>query len=142
MKKTLKNFIENSNIDAGLIRAVIRQSGGWGWIDFQEKAPDIANNGIDGGFSGWIYYSETCEFYAKYQALIVELVERQADDYGYQSAQDMVKSFRSLNATLSEIGYTLYGNERQHDTQVANALAWYAAEEVASAYNDWVNHGE
>ena len=135
MKKTLKNFIENSGIDAKLIRAVIRQSGGW--QSFQESAPDIANHGISGGFSGWIYYTETCEFYAKNQNLIVELAECQSDEYGYQSAQDMVKSFRSLDATLSEIGYTLHGNKRQHDTQVANALAWFAAEEVTRAFVDW-----
>ena len=140
MKKTLKNFIENSNINPNLIRAVIRQSGGW--IDFQEKAPDISNYGISGGFSGWIYYTETCQFYAKNQSSIIKLVECQSDEYGYHSAQDMVKGFRSLDTTLSEIGCTLYGNKRQHDTQVANALAWFAAEEVANAYNDWVNYGK
>lgn len=135
MKKTLKNFIKNSNIDAGLIRAVIRQSGGW--QSFQESAPDISKHGISGGFNGWIYYNETCQFYAKNQASIVKLVEYQSEEHDYRSAQDMVKSFRSLDATLSEIGYTLYGNKRQHDTQVANALAWFAAEEIARSFVDW-----
>jgi hypothetical protein len=135
MKRTIKNFCKFSNINPSLIRAVIRQSGGW--QSFQDMAPDIANHGIAGGFSGWIYYTETCEFYAKNQELIVELVERQSDEYGYQSAGDMVKSFRSCDATLSEIGYTLYGTKRQHDTQVANALAWFAAEEVARSFVDW-----
>jgi len=135
MKKTLKNFIENSSIDANLIRAVIRQSGGW--QSFQDMAPDIVNHGIAGGFSGWIYYTETCQFYAKNQSSIIKLVECQSDEYGYHSAQEMVKSWRSCDATLSEIGYTLYGNKRQHDTQVTNALAWYAAEEVARSFVDW-----
>lgn len=135
MKKTIKNFIEYSDIDAGLIRAVVRQSGGW--LSFQEMAQDIYNHGIAGGFSGWIYYTETCQFYAKNQSSIVELVEYQSEEYDYKSAQDMVKSFRSINATLSEISYTLYGNKRQHDTQVANALAWCAAEEVARSFVDW-----
>lgn len=135
MKKTLKNFIEYSSIDAGLIRAVIRQSGGW--QSFQESAPDISKHGIAGGFSGWIYYTETCDFYAKNQSTIINLVECQSDEYGYQSAQDMVKGFRSLDATLSEICYTLHGNKHQHDTQVANALAWFAAEEVARSFVDW-----
>ena len=135
MKKTLKNFIENSSIDAKLIRAVIRQSGTW--QSFQESAPDIANHGIAGGFSGWIYYTETCDFYAKNQSSIIELIERQFDEFGYHSAQDMVKSFRSIDATLSGIGYTLYGNKSQHDTQIANALAWFAAEEVARSFVDW-----
>ena len=135
MKKTIKSFCNYSGIDSKLIKAVIRQSGGWN--DFQEKALDIANNGIGGGFSGWIYYAETCEFYAKNQQLIVTLLESQADDYGYQSAQELVKGLRGLDATMSEIGYTLYGTKRQHDNYVANALAWYAAEEIARAYADW-----
>lgn len=135
MKKTLKNFIENTGIDAELIHAVIRQSGGW--LSFQERALDISKHGISGGFSGWIYYTETCDFYAKNQNLIVDLAEQQSGEYGYQSAGDMVKSWRSCDAKLSEIGHTLYGNKRQHDTQVANALAWYAAEEVAQAFVDW-----
>lgn len=48
MKKTIKQFCEYSSIDVGLIRAVIRQSGGW--QSFQESAPDISNHGIAGGF--------------------------------------------------------------------------------------------
>lgn len=140
MKRTIKSFCGFSRINSNLIRAVIRQSGGWS--DFQEKARNISNHGISGGFSGWIYYTETCAFYAKNQSLIVELVESQSDEYGYRSAQDMVNGFRSLDATLSEIAYTLYCKNRPHDIQVANALAWFAAEEVARAYNDWVSYGE
>lgn len=135
MKKTLKNFIEYSSIDAGLIRAAVRQSGGW--KSFQDMAPDIYKHGIAGGFSGWIYYNETCTFYAKNQALIVGLVEYKSDEDDYKSAQDMVKGFSFIDATLSEIGYTLYGNKRQHDTQVANVLAWFAVEEVARAFVEW-----
>jgi hypothetical protein len=135
MKKTVKAFCQYANVDSNLIRAVIRQSGGW--RSFQEHALDIANHGIAGGFSGWIYYTETCAFYAKNQQLIVALVESQASEYDYASAQDMVKSFRHLDATMSEIGLTLYGTKRLHDTQVSNALAWNAAEEVARAYAEW-----
>ncbi len=135
MKKTVKAFCQYVNVDSNLIKAVIRQSGGW--RDFQEHALDIANYGITGGFSGWIYYTETGAFYAKHQQLIVDMVESQADEYGYQSAQDMVKEFRNPDATMLKIGYTLYCNKRKHDTYVANALAWYAAEEVARAYAEW-----
>jgi hypothetical protein len=135
MKKTVKAFCQYANVDSNLIKAVIRQSGGWD--AFQEKALDIANYGIAGGFSGWIYYTETGAFYAKNQALIVDRVEKQADEYVYASAQDMIKEFRGTDSTMSEIGYTLYGNKRQHDTYVSNTLAWYAAEEVARAYTDW-----
>lgn len=135
MKKTIKAFCQHTNVDSNLIKAVIRQSGGW--RSFQEHATDIANYGIAGGFGGWIYYTETGGFYAKNQQLISDLVESQADEYGYQSALDMIREFRNLDATMLEIGYTLYGNKRKHAICVANALAWYAAEEVARAYTDW-----
>ena len=135
MKKTIKNFIEYSSIDAKLIRAVIRQFGGW--RSFQEMAQDIYNHGISSGFNGWIYYNETCQFYAKNQSSIVKLVEYLSEDHDYKSAQDMVKGFSFIDATLSKIGYTLYGNKRQHDTQVANVLAWCTAEEVVRAFVEW-----
>ena len=139
MKKTLKNFIENSGINAKLIRAVIRQSGNW--QSFQDMAPDIANHGISGGFSGWIYYTETCEFYAKNQALIVALIEQWANDSNL-SPIDFVAGFNCFGADKPSIVKTLYGNKRQHDTIVANDLVWFAAESVAIAYNSWVNYGE
>lgn len=134
MKKTLKNFIEYSSIDTKLIRAVVRQSGGW--KPFQDMAPDIANHGIAGGFSGWIYYTETCQFYAKNQGVIVALVEQWSNDSNLSSI-DLVAGFHCFDADKSSVGKTLYGNKRQHDTIVANALAWFAAEEVARAFVDW-----
>lgn len=134
MKKTIKQFCEYSNIDAGLIRAVIRQSGGWG--DFQDMAQDICNYGISGGFGGWIYYTETCQFYAKNQGAIVALVEQWANDSNL-SPIDFVAGFHCCDADNPNVGKTLYGNKRQHDTIVANALAWFVAEEVARSFVDW-----
>lgn len=135
MEKSLKSFIEYSSIDAGLIRAVVRQSGGW--ESFQEIAPDINSHGISGGFSGWIYYTETCEFYAKNKGVVVALVEQWANDSNLSSI-DFVAGFHCLGAEdKPSIGKTLYGNKRQHDTQIANALAWFAAEEVARCFVDW-----
>jgi hypothetical protein len=134
MKKTLKSFIENSGIDAKLIRAVIRQSGGWS--DFQDMAQDIYKHGISGGFGGWIYYTETCQFYAKNQGTIAVLVENWANDSNL-SPIDFVAGFHCFSADKPSVGKTLYGTKRQHDTQVANALAWFAAEEVARSFVDW-----
>lgn len=134
MKKTLKNFIEYSSIDAGLIHAIVRQSGGW--QSFQDMAPDINNHGIYGGFSGWIYYAETCQFYAHNQSVIVAIVEQWANDSNL-SPIDFVAGFHCLGVDKPSVGKTLYGNKRQHDTIVANALAWFAAEEVARSFVDW-----
>lgn len=135
MKRTIKSFCEFSNINSNLIRAVIRQSGGW--LAFQESAPDITKHGIAGGFGGWIYYNETCQFYAKNQSLIVDLIERWANDINLAPIS-FVAGFRCLDAEDGQnIGKTLYGNKRQHDTIVANALAWFAAEEVVRSFVDW-----
>ena len=136
MEKTLKNFIEYSSIDAELIRAVIRQSGGW--QSFQESAPDIANHGISSGFSGWTYYSETCRFYAKNRGAIVALVEEYADEFNL-SPMDFVAGFNCLDTIdKQDIGRTLYGNKRQHAPIVAKSLAWFAAREVTRSFVDWV----
>ena len=135
MKKTLKNFIEYSSIDAKLIRAVVRQSGGW--AAFQDMAQDIANHGIAGGFNGWIYYTETSQFYAKNQSSIVAFADQLADEYG-TSTIDFIAGFNCINTDdKQEIGKTLYGNKSKHDAQVANALAWFAAEEVIRGFVDW-----
>ena len=44
--KTLKSLVEKSHINEKLIRAVVRQIGGW--ESFTQSAPDITNHGIDG----------------------------------------------------------------------------------------------
>ena len=56
----------------------------------------------------------------------------------------MVQGFNCLGKdyTMTEIGRTLYGNKSQHNTYVANALAWFALEEVANAYADFLEGGE
>ena len=137
MEKTLKNFIEYSSIDAELIRAVIRQSGGW--KSFQESAPDITNYDIfPSGFSGWAYYSETCRFYAKNRGAIVALAEEYADFFNI-SPIDLVAGFNCLDANDKQnIDRTLYGNKRQHSPIVAKSLAWFAAREVARSFVDWI----
>ncbi len=135
MKKTIKVFCQYSNIDHALIKAVIRQTGGWD--AFQEQALNIANHGINAGFHGFIYYSDTCKFYDTNKRLIVEMTENMADDYG-QDIIMFVFGFNCLKGSeKQDIINTLFKSKRYHDTSVANALAWYAAEEVARAYADW-----
>lgn len=132
---TIKQMIENSDIPASLIRATIKQFGGFDM--FKESAIDVTNHGISGGFNGFIYYTDTCTFYAKHRKGIVEFSKdfaREVTDNG--SIIEMVKGFNCLDATEEEIAVTLYNHKSQHDTQVANALAWFAAEEVCRLYCD------
>lgn len=130
---TIKSMINNSNIPASLIRAVVRQFGGF--EAFEEVAQDVTNHGIQGGFHRFIYYTDTLKFYAANQRAIVDYAAELAVDFG-QSTVEMVRAFNCLDATDGEVGATIYGTKRQYDTQVANALAWFAGEEVCRLYCD------
>lgn len=139
MKTTLKKLIKSSSVPASLIRAVVRQMGGW--ETFTNYAPDITRHGISGGFNGFIYYADTLPFAKRNRADIAKMAEMQAEDFG-TSALDMVRSFgcfRQSPPDFASISTALYGGRAQEDTDtVLNALAWYAAEEVARAYCDLV----
>ena len=137
-KPSLFNLIDSTNIPESLVRAVVRQMGGW--ESFKESAPDICRGGIDGGFHGFIYYRETEPFAKRNRKAILEMATQQANDFGV-GLVEMIKGFGCFRhseptdkPTESEIVEALAG--RGTDTQVPNALAWYAGEEVARAYCD------
>ena len=131
-KPSLTNLIESTNIPESLVRAVVRQMGGW--ESFKESALDITRHGIDGGFHGFIYYSETIPFTKRNRKAILQMAAEQADDLG-MGLVEMVKCFNCLKgATETEIVWGLAGVT--DETQVPNGLAWYAGEEVARAYCD------
>ena len=130
----LKSFIEKSNLPEDLVRQVVRQIGGWD--SFKEQARDVSMYGAAAGFAGFLYYTDTCRFYAVNRDAILEAVRDMCDGLGEEPIQ-FVRSFNCLKgATESEVGLTLYGSKKQHDTQVANALAWFALEEVARSFDD------
>lgn len=138
MKTTLAKFIDSSNIPAQLIRAVVRQMGGWD--SFKESAPDIARHGIDGGFHGFIYYRDTVAFAKRNCAHIAALAKAQASDFG-NSVVEMIQNFGCFRnggkPDEASICTALYGGRAQEDTDtVLNALAWYAGEEVARSFQD------
>lgn len=62
------DFVEYSGINRKLINAVKNQAG-CNWSEFQEYLENVANSprGAAGGFCGFIYYSETTEFWRKKQ---------------------------------------------------------------------------
>ncbi len=134
--RTTKEVVENSNIPAKLVRAVVRQLGG------KESLGDIARHGIDGGFSGFIYYADTVAFFKRNRAEIAELARNMADDIGDRPMQ-LVAGFNCLRDSApaereASIARCLYGARlTDEDTEVANALAWFAGEEVARAFTDY-----
>lgn len=158
--KSMKQVIEQTAMPAKLVRAVIHQLNGKGrldWQDIHNNLSDITNHGIDGGFNGFVYTRDTVAFFKRNRKEILELVEQQADELS-ESPINMVASFRCLagipasrkivNGSMAElsqnwnnefaksVAHCLYGRITDEDIDVANALAWFAGEEVARAFCD------
>ena len=137
----MSDFLKAANISPKLASAVIRQFGGWG--NFREKAVDVTNHGISGGFCGFIYYDETNAFTKKHKKLIIENIEQFSDDVG-ESFTKVIAGFNCLkNSGIKEndVMMALMSPRTCDDfvlQQVYNALAWYAGETVAQEYADFV----
>lgn len=129
----LNQFIRKSHISENLIRAVVRQSGGW--YNFAEMAEDITNHGVDGGFNGWIYHSDTVAFAKRNKHNIFLLAKDMASDLG-EELFTMIGGFKCLKMTPEAVAEAIYNPRSDDRVQVFNALAWFAAEEVARSYVD------
>ena len=136
MTNTMKSLINESNIPAPLIRAVVKQSGGWD--SFQEIAKDVAEHGADNGFSGWIYYRETMEFFRKNRRTILEYAEEMAHDLG-ENVLSMIQGFgifRDAPIDTQDLAKALYAGKGPEVATVYNVMSWFSLEEVARAYVD------
>lgn len=136
--KTIESLIEATNIPAPLVRAVVRQFGGW--QDFKDCAEDVSNHGIDGGFHGFIYNRDTEPFARRNRSYIAKMASDQAREFG-TGVIEMIRNFGCFRygekPTDEEIGSALYaGKDLKDGMPVLNALAWYAGEEVCRAYVD------
>ena len=138
---TLKELVKNSPASTKLTHAVICQLGGWETA--KESLLEIAQHGINGGFCGFVYYSDTVSFFKRHRSDIAKLAENQARELG-ENVAEMVAGFGCLAGRrgklaeyLPSVSRCLYGGRiTENDTQVANALAWFAGEEVARAWAD------
>lgn len=131
---TLKQFIEASHIPAEIIRAVVRQTGGWD--SFKEIAPDVASHGADAGFSGFIYYADTVAFYRKHRKAINSFADSMAKGLG-ENVLDMVSNFNCLDTNVGEVAECMF-NPRTKNPYIHTALSWFALEEVSRSYYDLV----
>lgn len=133
--KTIKALIEQTNIPATLVRSTIRQAGGWD--SFRESAADIANHGAAGGFHGFIFYSYTVPFAKRNMRHILAYADQLAHDCGQPGALDLIAGFNCLKGyTALDVSLAIHKRGDENQTEVLNALAWFALEEVARAYSD------
>ena len=116
-----------------LINAVINQLGG------TDSLEDIRSHGIDGGYSGFIYYTDTHAFAMKNRKQIVALLEEQAEQLG-EEVVAMVSSFGTFrhnpmdNEDRKEL-YRYLGMGKCEQSTITNLMAWFAAEEVARMFD-------
>ena len=129
-----RDLIQQCSAPASVVRAVVRQLGGW--EAFEESAPDIVRYGVDGGFHGFIYYRETVAFTRRNLPALKEMTQDMARDCG-QGVGDFLAGFRCLEGwSADECARAFYSGRGEAVQAVYYALAWFAAEEVARAYDD------
>jgi hypothetical protein len=119
-------------MDQSLIDAVIDQLGFESMDDSEcvETLRDVLNHGADQDVSGFIYYSETHDFYARNQRLIVDHLQDEAESMGMANALELAQSFRCMqDADQFDIAKALVTIDST--AQISNCLAWYALESVA-----------
>ena len=136
---TVTECCKQNPAHAKLIRATVKQLGGMD-NDTQQMMSDILAHGIDGGFHGFIWYSDTCKFAVKYQKEINALLLEQYQYIEYHSPFEMVSNFGALRnrsdaEDLKDVNLFLAGHAgRCTGHIVTNVLAWYAAEEVCRMF--------
>ncbi len=119
-----------------LQKAVIEQLG----YDIDDKdsyMEELKNiRSAEDGYNGFIYYSETIDFWKKNKKEIIQSLKDLAFDLGEKSYLDVVlgfNTFKKSDITIDDIAEVIYANNTNNDyyTTIANALSWYALEQVA-----------
>jgi hypothetical protein len=136
-QSSLKQVIKDNSDFKTLINAVIDRIG-------LDSVEDVVNHGINGGFGGFIYYSDTVAFFKKYKKDILRMAENMASDLG-EDMITMIQNFNCLSSgqypkrkpdyTATEIGEAIWSGRGESATQIQNAMAWFAAEEVCRMFD-------
>lgn len=139
--KGLKNYATEEV--AALVRPVYNQMAPDVVSEFFDTLNDVARHGADCGFPGFVYYSETVAFFRHHRPAIMAAVHELADGIG-EDAVTMVHNFDCLcgNFSYTEVARAMYGRYNDDLTQIYNALAWFALEEVAHAAADYIYENE
>jgi hypothetical protein len=136
----LENYVDNMK----LALAVIEQLGIENDDDLQVLS-DISKHGIQGGYSGFIYYHDTVEFWNKNRLEIRKVLLQDADEFGTDVCT-MIKGFnclKTLDLDTDEIMECIYTDaDTENRTSILNALSWYSAEKIAYAYENMLEQQE
>lgn len=145
-----------------LINAVVKQLGHTSAKNSELllTLKDISNHGIDGGYGGFVYYSDTVKFFDANKKDIIALANESADSIGYSLGDESTaKKLRELekdarsdkemkqvkdflfrtfdgDAVAMILNFGGWRNVGSLD-QLKNLMAWFAAEECARELTDF-----
>ena len=130
----LSDFVKQSTVPAKLIRAVVRQVGGW--EDLQQIAKDVVTHGASWGWNGFAYYVDTVAFTKRNKRAILEFAADQDSEIESVGLVKFVAGFNCVDETLDDVARAMYAGRGDAVTGIYNALAWYMLEEVCRSYVD------
>ena len=129
--KSKSQVIKDNQEYKALINAVIANIG-------MDSVNDVNSHGINGGFNGFIYYSDTHKFAMKHRNAIASLLEDMADQLG-EDVVSMVGNFGVFrNSPMDQDDkkdlYKYLGGGKTEQGAITNVMAWFAAEEVCRMF--------
>ncbi len=122
-----KQVLANNADFKTLINGVINQLGGTDYVQ------DVNGHGMEAGFPGFTYYSDTHKFAMRYRKLIVRHLEESADQLGEDFG---VFRNRPMDNEDRKDLYKYLGGGRCEQSTITNLMAWYAAEEVCRMFEN------
>jgi hypothetical protein len=132
--KTKAQVIRDNNQFKSVINAVIKSLGG------TDSVEDINSHGINAGFAGFTYYSDTHQFAIKNRKQIIGMLEYSADQLG-EDVVSMVSNFGVFRTSKMDSQdkkdlYIYLGGGKPAQGAITNVMAWFAAEEVCRMFED------
>lgn len=122
-----------------LQKAVIEQLG-YDIKKDKDEYMEIFRHGITAsdGYTGFICYRETEDFYKKHKKEIIQLAKEVAEGLGEDSYLNMILNFQCFKGhgqhiTIDDICEVIYADNKDNEyyTNITNALSWFALEETA-----------
>lgn len=145
-KDLMAQFISEHEEHEDIIKAVYNQLGCDDFEEFETHCDDCLTPGgcgANAGFTGFIYYTETTQFYKDNREQILKVLTDLSEGIGDRSILDTVLGFNSLDGndweTVRAAALTIWGNDDQVDQYVADSLAKFAFEEVANWMSDFMS---
>lgn len=136
-KLTMNAVIENSVLEASVIRSLVRWHGGWS--EFKAISRDIANYGANTGIS-FIMYTDSAKSFKANAPALKRWVSELATDYDH-GVLEMLQSWKGIGKiySLDEIGSALYAGKGDSVDSVYSTIIYAAVEEIANTIVNMVD---